>query len=62
VDFVDNVNLISRTRRPIDGILAKLSNFIDSVVRCSVYFDDINIFADVYRNTAIALPRVPEKR
>jgi len=55
MDFVNNIDLEPRACRAIDGILTKLANLLYSVVCRAVDLDDVDILADVYCNTTVAL-------
>lgn len=42
VDFVDDVHLVPTRHRGVFGVIAKLSNIVNRIVRCSVDLDDVN--------------------
>ena len=52
--FVDDINLEPCACRPIDDILAKLTNIFDTAVGSTVYFYYVYIIAEIYRNATLA--------
>ncbi len=52
--FVYDVYLEPRTSRPKNSVLTQLTNVIDAAVGSAVDLDDIDIFAKIYRDAAIA--------
>jgi hypothetical protein len=43
VDFVDDKDLVAISRRSIGQAVLQLSDFVDAVVACAVYFPDVDV-------------------
>ena len=52
--FIYYIYFVSGPGRSVYGVVAKLADVFYAAVGCAVDFDDVNVLAGVYGNTAIA--------